>query len=390
MKNTNCTYLDMKMSLPKIDFDSRLASLIIDLEKLRNRKEAVSAPFAIYDELRMIFQKLESLGSARIEGNRTTISELTEKIIENTDPESDESLMEVLNIDKAINFLKNIINENTIISKAIICETHKILVRDLKREGSKTPGEFRKVNPRITGSDVLLPDFTQIDDYLDFLLDFIKEDHDSKYDLLKIALAHHRFVYIHPFDNGNGRTVRLLTYMMLIKYGFNINYGDIINPTAIFCNDRQKYYDSLERADSGNEEDIIEWCCYVLEGLKNEMLKIDKLSNINYVRETILSPALKLSLERQYITDLEFKVLDYVINTDEMVFKSGDIESVVADLDERKRKTFIKQLKENKIIKPINGEKSRNYTVSLSNSILLRSIIKIMSDEGFIPDSLIK
>jgi Fic family protein len=36
-----------------------------------------------------------------------------------------------------------------------------------------------------------------------------------KYDLMKVALARHRFAWLHPFSNGNGRVVRLLTYAML-------------------------------------------------------------------------------------------------------------------------------------------------------------------------------
>jgi len=55
------------------------------------------------------------------------------------------------------------------------------------------------------------------------LFTFINNDDDKKYDLIKTALAHHRFVWIHPFDNGNGRTVRLFTYVLLVKLGFNIN-----------------------------------------------------------------------------------------------------------------------------------------------------------------------
>ncbi len=56
------------------------------------------------------------------------------------------------------------------------------------------------------------------------LIDFIENYEKDKrwYDFLKIAIAHHRFVRIHPFQNGNGRMVRLLTYAMLIKYGFDV------------------------------------------------------------------------------------------------------------------------------------------------------------------------
>lgn len=54
---------------------------------------------------------------------------------------------------------------------------------------------------------------------------FINAADPPKYDLIKVALAHHRFGWIHPFGNGNGRVVRLLTYSLLINYGFNVQTG---------------------------------------------------------------------------------------------------------------------------------------------------------------------
>ncbi len=85
------------------------------------------------------------------------------------------------------------------------------------KEGSKTPGEYRKGFIDITGTHFLPPDDTQVQHYMEELFNFINSTNSPKYDLLKTALAHHRFVWIHPFDNGNGRTVRLLTYAMLVS-----------------------------------------------------------------------------------------------------------------------------------------------------------------------------
>lgn len=74
--------------------------------------------------------------------------------------------------------------------------------------------------------------------------DVNNESHPDKYDLMKVALAHHRFGWVHPFGNGNGRVVRLLTYAQLIQYDFSMaTVGRVINPTAVFCNDRDKYYE---------------------------------------------------------------------------------------------------------------------------------------------------
>src|SRR3546814_3747206 len=86
-------------------------------------------------------------------------------------------------------------------------------------------------------------------------LSFIKGADPGKYDLIKVALAHHRFAWIHPFGNGNGRTVRLLTYTLLIKYGFNVRTGGrVLNPTAVFCNDRDRYYAMLARSEEHTSE----------------------------------------------------------------------------------------------------------------------------------------
>lgn len=49
------------------------------------------------------------------------------------------------------------------------------------------------------------------------LVEFINRDDKSQYDLIKVALVHHRFGWIHPFGNGNGRTVRLLILCIVIK-----------------------------------------------------------------------------------------------------------------------------------------------------------------------------
>jgi Fic family protein len=134
---------------------------------------------------------------------------------------------------------------------------------------------------------------------MDELFDFISNEDSPKYDLLRAAIAHHRFVWIHPFGNGNGRTVRLLTYAMLVKTGFNVNIGRILNPTAVFCSNRNDYYNNLSKADSGTEQGVLAWTEYVLKGLKEEIEKIDKLADYSFLRNEILSPAIAYSLQRK-------------------------------------------------------------------------------------------
>ena len=67
------------------------------------------------------------------------------------------------------------------------------------------------------------------------LCSYIESKSENKTDIIKIAIAHHRLAAIHPFDNGNGRTARLLTYAMLVKLRFiDKTKRTILNPSAIF------------------------------------------------------------------------------------------------------------------------------------------------------------
>src|ERR1019366_3075152 len=51
--------------------------------------------------------------------------------------------------------------------------------------------------------------------------------------------AHFRLTAIHPFGDGNGRTARLLTNLLLIRGGYP--------PIAVRPEDRKTYLDALER-----------------------------------------------------------------------------------------------------------------------------------------------
>lgn len=76
---------------------------------------------------------------------------------------------------------------------------------------------------------------------------------------LQIAIAHHRFVWIHPFRNGNGRVARLFTYAMLRKAIFATRGYSAVNPTAVFGNNRDAYISALERADELTDAGTIAW-----------------------------------------------------------------------------------------------------------------------------------
>ncbi len=382
MSEATFSHVDLKLLEPT--FDSTLTDLIIELDYLRKKELGGSIHPKVFFQLKHIFHKLESIGSARIEGNNTTIAEYIETNISERKNFS-EWIKEIQNIEKSLAFVEDSIASFPI-NRAFISEMHKMIVNDLlpppKGEGDITPGEYRKINLEISKSTHKPPEWLKVSDYMQELFDFINKEDSPKYDLLKTAIAHHRFVWIHPFRNGNGRTVRLFTYAMLVKAGFNVNVGRIINPTAVFCSNRNDYYNFLSEADKGTEAGMISWIEYVLKGLKEEIEKIDKLSDYEYLRKEILVPSISLSLDRRYITELESKILKRVVEL--QVISASDLKDIFPGKADSEVSRQIKKLINQKMLTQ-EKEGGRKYVLSFDNNYLLRSIVNQLGDKGFLP-----
>ena len=376
------------LALVNPSFDSLLVDVLTELEHLRRLELHGTTPAPVFFQLKHIFHLLESLGSARIEGNHTTLADYVESKLESSRKVVPDQLREMENIESAMTYIEEVTQPDDRISEHFVRELHAITVKDLVREGDVTPGAYRQTQVKIAQSGHLPPEFIQVPHYMQELVEFINKTDPPKYDLIKVALAHHRFGWVHPFGNGNGRVVRLLTYALLIKYGFNVKTGGrVLNPTAIFCNDRDQYYAMLAQADSGTQEGLEAWCVYVLKGILDELRKVDRLTDSGYLNEKILAPALAYAAERQLITTMEERVL--LITAKKGIAKSADLADAMANLTDAQRTYQIKKLVARKMLQPIT-EGARQYTIGFSNNYLMRGVVRALSDEGFIPSALSK
>lgn len=379
---TQPAFVDISLKLPLLSFDSPLTDVIMELEHLRRLTLSGDTPAPVFYQLKQIFHLLESLGSARIEGNHTTLADYIEAKIAAETPHG-EQIREIENIEQAMTFLEEAVAKGSPITHQFIRELHVLTVQGLDREGDRTPGAYRTGPVTIAGATHLPPDALRVPDYMEELVTFINRDDPPKYDLLKAALAHHRFAWIHPFSNGNGRVVRLLTYALLIKYGFNVRAGGrVLNPTAVFCNDRERYYAMLSRADEGNDDGIAEWCLYVLAGIRDELAKVDQLTHYEVLKDRILFPALDYSRTRGLITRMEEQVLRRAAELG--TFKASDFGELFPDLTERQRTYQLKKLVDAQMLQPIRNN-ARVYTINFINNALIRAVMRILVREGFVP-----
>ena len=377
-----CKQIELKLVRP--EFDSELNSAILELNHLKKREICGSTLPIVFFQVKDIFHYLESLASTRIEGNHTTISELVDDKL--AKKKGKESQLEIWNVAKALEFIDEHIDSKPI-TQSFIREMHKVIVKDLSpdREGCRHPGEYRTSQVSITGSGHIPPGHQEVQSLMQELSDFINNDDREQFDLIKAAMAHHRFVWIHPFENGNGRTVRMLTYAMLVKLGFNVNECRLLNPAAIFCNDREEYYDKLATADAGTNQAYLKWCEYVISGLAVEINKIDRLLDYGYLRKTILVPAMNFIVRRKEITPVELKVAIELAK--KQIAKSSDLAHLFKGVTPAARSQVLARMIKKKLLRKV-PEKRAHYALEMTEGPLLRGIINSLRDNGFVPEAL--
>lgn len=121
------------------NFDSPLVDVLTELELLRHLRLETDVHPLLFSQLKAVFHMLESLGSARIEGNHTTLADYVESKVEGTQNSTDQ-LREINNIEAAMEFIDDYLNNGDDITEYFIRELHSLAVVRLQREGDKNPG----------------------------------------------------------------------------------------------------------------------------------------------------------------------------------------------------------------------------------------------------------
>ena len=120
----------------------------------------------------------------------------------------------------------------------------------------------------------------------------------------------------------------------------------------------------------------------VLKGLKEEIEKIDKLTDYEYLKKEILIPSINFSLERQIITEIESKILKETI--EKQVVQNLDLEKFFKGKAKSEISRQIKKLIDKKMLIP-ERDSARKYVLRFDNNYLLRGIIKMLDEKGFLP-----
>lgn len=183
--------------------------------------------------------------SNAIEGNTLTYAE-TYAILYNDnrfkiEGKEPREIYETINHKRALELLFNNLQNSKELDERLIKKLNEIINRDIKdTEGHRTVQVF------IQGSEHIPPEPEKIPNLM--LYHIYNYNHDEQDIFSKIAKYHIEFEKIHPFEDENGRTGRLLINYELLK--------NDLPPVIIAKEDRVKYYELLKNNDS---TDLAKW-----------------------------------------------------------------------------------------------------------------------------------
>ena len=232
----------------KVTLSNEILKYITEIDNNRYNVSSVKLSRSVANKLRKNSKKKSSYASNKIEGNPLSEKQVDEVI------ECDERKhflkpeQEVRNYFLALNYLDEMANKKEPFSKKLILDVQKLVEKGASKEkiglrGVMPPGVLFAVYDSKTGNpDYIPPEYCDIPELLDELVEYVNNTDDHP--LIIAAVVHYQLVTIHPFEDGNGRTARLLSgYIMdLNGYGFN-GIGSL---EEYFAYDIDEYYDSIQ------------------------------------------------------------------------------------------------------------------------------------------------
>jgi Fic family protein len=276
--------------IPLLETLSQLP-ILSEVDKIKKELDALR-PLSREVEGR-VMQKLKlewNYHSNAIEGNKLTYGEtytfLMYGLTAKGKPFKDH--LDIKGHDEAIKFLISLAKEDVDLTEVDIRNLHKVILVEsyespaITLDGQKTHkiigvGEYKKMPNHVktpTGETHYYATPEDVPILMGELVGFINlvKRNQKIHPSVLAAFFHHRFVEIHPFDDGNGRLGRILMNLVLMQHGFP--------PAIIKLKERTDYYAALGQADKNEYEPIVEFVAEALLDSMNLYLKAAKGGNI--------------------------------------------------------------------------------------------------------------
>ena len=207
--------------------------------------------------------------SNHLEGNSLTYGETRALILFNITAQGKplKDHFEITGHNEAINWVIDLVNGERPLTENFIRELHMLLLKESYEVDAITPdgnptkkrvtvGSYKTTANHVktkTGEIFRFATPEETPSKMNDLLNWFNEKRivDNINPIFLAAEFHYKFIRIHPFDDGNGRTARILMNFILMQFGYP--------PAIIKTEDKANYFAVLQLADAGEIEPFIDF-----------------------------------------------------------------------------------------------------------------------------------
>ncbi len=261
------------------------------LKRIEEKRKKLSALRSL-DKHQLALLKMEmqieyAYNSTSIEGNSLTLNE-TRLVLQEGMTIKGKPLREhfdVVNQKEALEKLEEWVKAKKTVKEDDILELHRITMKGISDFWA---GKYKTIQNRVLGSRVRRTPPYMVKEEIGELIKMINKNPEKMHVVELSAVAHQVLARIHPFLDGNGRTARLLSNLILMMHGYP--------PNTILNKERKKYFETIERAHLGNREPFVNFFARSLE----RMLDIYLSALTPTTRENELLPLSIICRETPY------------------------------------------------------------------------------------------
>lgn len=257
------------MFQPQYTLTPKILTNLTQIERIYGQLEGMRIPHKLELNLERDHLIKSTYISNSIEGNPLSLPEVTNLLLGGRVPVNRDE-QEIKNYFELLKSLDQ--NVDQVLTIGVITKLHERLLGNVNtniagsiRNTRVVVGGYQNENGIPALHVKHEPPFhkkTKIEQALVELINWFESD-TKTFPLLKVGIFHHHYVYIHPFVDGNGRTCRLLTALLFLKYQYQINKYFVLDD--YYDLDRFTYSEMLNSADKG---DLTQWLAYFTDGVK--------------------------------------------------------------------------------------------------------------------------
>jgi Fic family protein len=253
-------------------FTSEIVRSLQAIERARAEVRLTVLPPGLAEHLRMRARLRSTHFSTRIEGNRLTLAEAEQAVLEGkVFPGRERDTIEVKRYFQALEQVEAWVEAGQVVTEEHLCKLHALIYRGKRARPTPYRDGQNVIRDSAGGIVYLPPEAQDVPALMAELAAWIRSAEQDFPIPVVAGAAHYQFVTIHPFYDGNGRTARALATWLLYRGSYDL--GRFYALEEFYAQDLEGYYAALVTHPHHNyyegraEAEITPWLDYFLRGM---------------------------------------------------------------------------------------------------------------------------